>query len=320
MIFGEYHDADVGTLPEVLSGAGYSVCFVHSGDLLYAARNKFLADRGIGAFILEKDLAGGGTYAGKVGWGADERAMIEPALGWIESRDGPYFLMMSPVSPHHPYAIPKGFPEFVDADEEGIGEGERNFRNYLNSLHYADAAMGEFVDGLEARGLMRGAVFAMVTDHGEAFYQHRGNYNHPLFVYEENIRVPALFYGPSAIPAQPPLASVTRHIDLMPSILDLLGVEDRGLRDGESIFSASLEKMAVFHTSWTDELMGVRDGRWKYIKRIEDSREELYDLLADPKEATDLSAAYPQVAERYRAVADGMAAYMIAQYAGIKRK
>jgi len=48
-------------------------------------------------------------------------------------------------------------------------------------------------------------------------------------------------------------AGVFRH--------DLVGAKDHARGDGESIFSRSREKVAVFHTSWTDELMGVRDGK-----------------------------------------------------------
>jgi arylsulfatase A-like enzyme len=319
MFFGEYSDVDVLTLPEILSSAGYETCFIHSGDLLYAARDKFLANRGIGKMILEKDIAKDTAFPGKVGWGADERAMIGPAIEWIQAREGPYLVMMAPVSPHHPYAIPENFPEFTDPEEPGIGEGERYFRKYLNSLHYADSTLGLLVDGLESRGLMDGTVLVMVTDHGEAFRQHRGNYNHPLFIYEENVRVPALLYGPSAIPAQGAYASITRHVDILPSILDLIGVADPGDREGESIFSPSREKMAVFHTSWTDEYIGARDGEWKFIKRRGDGREELYDLSSDPWELTDLRASRPEIAERYRAVVEGLAAHMAGQYADIAR-
>jgi arylsulfatase A-like enzyme len=320
MIFHEYYDVDVHTLPEVLHDEGYATCFIHTGDLLYASRHEFLANRDIDELILGKDLMKDGRYRKNVGWGADERAMIDPALSWIKAQKGPYFLMMAPVNPHHPYAIPADFPRIADPDEEGIGTGERNRRNYLNSLHYADAAMGLFVEALEREGLMENTVFVMVTDHGEAFYQHKGNYNHPLFIYEENVHVPALFYGKSILPPGIEFESTTRHIDIMPSILDLLGVRDSGRRDGESIFSRSREKMAVFHTSWSDELMGVRDGKWKYIKRMKDSREELYDLDLDPWEKADVASANPAIIERYRNAVDSMVAYMIDQYRDIPRK
>jgi len=320
MIFHEYYDVDVRTLPEVLRDEGYSTCFIHTGDLLYASRDKFLADRDIDALLLYEDLVKDERYRKNVGWGADERSMIDPAIEWIKSRDGPYLLMMAPVNPHHPYAIPEGFERIADPAEEGIGESERTWRNYLNSLHYADAALGLLVEALERDGLMENTVLVVVTDHGEAFYQHRGNYNHPLYVYEENVHVPALFYSKELFPESVEFDSVTRHVDIMPSILDLIGVKDSGRRDGQSIFSRSREKMAVFHTSWTDELMGVRDGRWKYIERMKDSREELYDLEADPRERINVAADFPAIAERYRGVADEMVAYMIDQYRDIARK
>jgi phosphoglycerol transferase MdoB-like AlkP superfamily enzyme len=222
MIFKEYHAVDVNTLPEVLSENGYSTCFIHTGDLLYASRNKFLANRSIGTFILYDDLVKDERYRKKVGWGADERSMIRPAMEWIKAQSTPYLLMMAPVNPHHPYAIPEGFEKIADPGEAGMGAGERNWRNYLNSLHYADAAMGDLVGTLEREGLMQNTVFVMAGDHGEAFYQHRGNYNHPLFIYEENVHVPALFYSTSLFPVGIEMESITRHIDIMPSILDLI--------------------------------------------------------------------------------------------------
>ncbi len=320
MIFHEYHDVDVHTLPEVLSENGYATCFIHTGDLLYASRNKFLADRNIDAFMLYDDLVKDGGYRENVGWGADERSMIGPAVEWIKAQSTPYLLMMAPVNPHHPYATPEDFDRLTDPDEEGIRESEKNWRNYLNSLHYADAAMGLLVDALEREGLMRDTLFVMVTDHGESFYQHPGNYNHPLFIYEENVHVPALFYGRDLFPVGMEMESVTRHVDIMPSILDLVGVRDAYRRDGESLFSLSKEKMAVFHTSWNDEFMGVRDGKWKYIRRMKDSREELYDLETDPQETANVAESNPEAAARYRGVSEDMASYMLEQYRSVERK
>jgi arylsulfatase A-like enzyme len=116
------------------------------------------------------------------------------------------------------------------------------------------------------------------------------------------------------------MESITRHVDIMPSILDLIGIRDANRRDGESIFSRSREKMAVFHTSWNDEFMGVRDGRWKYIQRMKDSREELYDLEADPGEKVNLAQGNPSVVSRYRKVSEGMVSYMLEQYRSVARK
>jgi arylsulfatase A-like enzyme len=78
--------------------------------------------------------------------------------------------------------------------------------------------------------------------------------------------------------------------------------------------------MAVFHTSWKDEFMGVRDGKWKYIRRMKDSREELYDLEADPREKTNVAEGNPEVTVRYRVVSEDMASYMPEQYRSVEKK
>ncbi|MBU0956175.1 MAG: sulfatase-like hydrolase/transferase, partial [Spirochaetes bacterium] len=314
MIFAEYHNIDVLTLPELLRAEGYSNGLIHTGDLKYASRDKFLAHRSFDDMYLYADLKKGNEAIKNVGWGADERLMIQPAIDWIRGQQGPWFLSVVPVNPHHPYAIPQDFAPIIDAQEAGISEREQIRRNYLNSLHFADAAMGQFVDALEAQGLLENTLFVMVTDHGEAFYQHRGNYNHPLFIYEENVHVPALFYSKELFATPQVFDAVTRHIDIMPSILDLLQLNDPRGREGESIFSPSAEKMAIIQTAWNDEFMGVRDGRWKYIKRMKDSREELYDLESDPFEQTNLAAEQPEIAGRYSQVSDDMVRYLLEQY------
>jgi phosphoglycerol transferase MdoB-like AlkP superfamily enzyme len=320
MIFHEYHDADVHTLSEVLSAKGYATAFMHTGDLLYASRDKFLADRGIDKIVLQWDLMKDAEYGKQVGWGADERSMIGPAAEWAEAQEKPFLLMLAPVNPHHPYAVPEDFPRIADPDEEGISEGEKTWRDYLNSLHYADAAMGMIVDAFEERGLMENTVFVMVADHGEAFRQHKGNYNHPLFIYEENVHVPAIFYSKALFPEGRALSSITRHVDILPSILDLVGIRDGAKREGTSIFSPSMEKLAILHTSWTDELMGIRDAKWKYIVRMKDAREELYDLEADPFEKTNLAEEEPSIALRYRGAVDKAVSYMLADSESLPRK
>lgn len=314
MIFADYHDIDVWTLPELLKANGYRNALIHTGDLKYASRDKFLALRQFDAMYLYRDLKKTGSYPKDVGWGADERLMIQPALDWLRSGDQPFFLNVIPVNPHHPYAIPDDFKPLVNAGEANISDRERIKRRYYNSLHFADYAMGLFVDALEDAGLMQNTVFVMVTDHGEAFYQHVGNYNHPLFIYEENVHVPALFYSKEIFPEPQVFDSITRHIDIMPSILDLLQLPDSLPRDGESIFSPSREKLAIVHTAWNDEFIGVVDGYWKYIRRVKDGREELYDLQSDPGEKDNLAASEPLMITRYRNVSNSAIGYMVDGY------
>ena len=58
----------------------------------------------------------------------------------------------------------------------------------------------------------------------------------------------------------------------------------------------------------------MRDGRWKYIQRMADARDELYDLSADPDEIQNLAGQYPEITARYRQVTNGMVDYLVDQY------
>ncbi|HPW51981.1 MAG TPA: sulfatase-like hydrolase/transferase, partial [Spirochaetota bacterium] len=138
------------------------------------------------------------------------------------------------------------------------------------------------------------------TDHGEAFYQHPQNYNHPLFVYEENIHVPFIIYNKDIFKNGYYFDGITRHVDILPTITDIIGIKDNKHREGFPIFTKRKEKLAFVHTSWKDDLVAVRDVKWKYIYRIKDGREELYDLFSDPEEKNNLASEKTETALKYR--------------------
>ena len=158
--------------------------------------------------------------------------------------------------------------------------------NYLNSLHYADYALGEFADTLEAQGLMDDTLLLVFADHGEAFYEHRGNYNHPFYLYEENVNVPFIIYNKKLFPEPVENKSLTSHIDILPTILDIVGAPAHPAHEGRSIASSGPARLALLHTFWKDDITSIRDGEWKYIIRSRDSYEELYNLAKDPARRT----------------------------------
>ncbi len=289
------------TLPEILKKQGYRTIHIHTGGLAYAGQDRFLRHRGYDAVLDYFDLKKMSPEYRTVGWGIDERAMIGPALSFMKSGEGtPFFAVFQPVNPHHPYAIPDSSYNIAGPVPLGAPEWKKSWHKYLNSLHYADAVLGMLVDRMEREGLMDNTLFFLVADHGEAFYQHRQNYNHPFFLYEENVRVPFLVYNRKIIRETFFYRGVSRHVDIAPTVLDVLGLPVEPAMHGSSILAGGREKMAFLHTSWKDDYRAVRDGMWKYILRTKDSSEELYNLETDPGEAVNLAAANPKICGRYR--------------------
>ncbi len=316
-VIEKYPDVPRKTASEILKEKGYRTCLLHTGMLKYAGQDRFLKKRKFDRIIQYQDLKKP-PYEEWVGWGLHERSMIEPSIQFMkEDTKKPFFVIYMPVNPHHPYAIPDNSYNITGPIDSSLDYREKNWLKYCNSLYYCDAILGELVDRLEKEGLMENTLFFLFSDHGEAFYQHRQNYNHPLFIYEENVRVPFLIYNKQFFPETVRYQGISSHIDILPTILDILSIETESPMEGISLFSRHQQQMALIQTTWKENLIGIRDGKWKYIRRIRDSWEELYDLALDPDEKNNLAAVEKPTAEYYRAITRKANAYTISFYDSI---
>ncbi|HZU36816.1 MAG TPA: sulfatase-like hydrolase/transferase, partial [Gemmataceae bacterium] len=273
-------------LASVLRQHGYRTGLFHSGRFMYLGMDAAIQNRGYDT--LEDAGAIGGDRDSS--FGIDEPSTVRRILRWIDERpSGQHFLVSYlPIAGHHPYQTPERgpFPDTSDIDR------------YRNALHYADAALGELLDGLRVRGLEQQTLFVIFGDHGEAFGQHQGNFGHTLFLYEENVRVPYLIIVPGQDWGQR-IHRIASLVDTAPTVLDLLrlpipaGYQGRSLLDGRS-------DLALFCTEYTLGLLGLRDGRWKLIHELESGRSLLYDLETDPNEQQDVSADQPERTSAYQ--------------------
>jgi arylsulfatase A-like enzyme len=298
----EHSHIGLTSLPEQLSAGGYRTYLTSTGMLGYANQDKYLEVR---KFDRIEDMPKIKTppYTEWVGWGLDDRAMIKPTLAFIaEEPKKPFFVAMFPVAPHHPYAIPDNSFSLGEIPAE-LDVHTRVKRKYLNSLHYSDAVIGELVAALEKAGVMDDTLLFIFADHGEAFYQHEGNFNHPIFLYEENVNVPFIIYNKDLFAERAEYGGVSRHVDLLPTILDLVGLPPTQQQEGISLASPHEQQLALMHTSYKEDITAIRDQQWKYVVRTNDGKEELYDLSKDALEKTNVAAEHADVAKMFRDLA-----------------
>jgi arylsulfatase A-like enzyme len=291
------------TIFEVLKTAGYRTGVLHTASLENWNYRSFLGGRQID-FVAEMRDMDARRFTNFTGFSIDDRAFIAPAVDFVRrSRDAPWFLAFIPVMPHHPYTMP--FPElelYSQAEVEAAGSrSERLMRQYYNSLHYADHCLGELVRSLEVEGVMDDTLLFVFADHGEAFYQHSGNYLHALELYEENVRVPFLIYNRKLFPRQVAYEGVSRHIDIAPTAVDMVGQRTVPSFNGISLVRSHWSRLAYFHTDWEHDISGVVDGEWKYIYRITEGRPELYNLRVDPVEKQNLAGENKDLVSRLHA-------------------
>ncbi len=174
-------------------------------------------------------------------------------------------------------------------------------RPYDGEIAYTDENVGRVVDGLKQMGVYDNCMIVLLGDHGEGLGEH-GESTHGFFIYDSTLRVPMIFKLPgAAAPRGKRLAGPLRTIDVVPTVLQVLGLSGKVRApevQGKGAYSALLGRgslsglpaqaeimLPFYHFEWSP-LSSIRVGRYKYI---EAPKPELYDTVSDPGEKRDLS-------------------------------
>jgi arylsulfatase A-like enzyme/Tfp pilus assembly protein PilF len=263
----------------------------------------------IGAFVLDSrfGLSPGfdvyderyGRSSTVAGFNIPERradAVVAAATAWIAAQKKPWFAWVHVYDPHAPYRPPAPFDRQY-ADQPYFGE-----------VAFTDFALAPLLDA--ARDPSGRPTFIVVTgDHGEGLGDH-GEMTHGLFAYEATLRIPLILAqvtrktpawgaGAPAAASSPVASSVdARHVDIVPTVFDALGLPapkglpGHSLLPGSAAANESARSASYFEALSTSlnrgwaPLTGVLMNRDKYIDL---PVPELYDLRHDPKEADNLA-------------------------------
>lgn len=280
-------------LAELLAQRGYKTGgFVAA----FVLDSKWGIDQGFQTYIDDFDQIRGarGKSLDDIQRPANE--VVDRALPWLEQVKGErFFAWLHFYDPHTPYDPPEPFKTRYAAHP------------YQGEVAYTDTQVGRVVEFLAARGLLDKTIIAVIGDHGESLGEH-GENTHGFFVYEVATHVPFILRAPFASLEGRRVADPVRAVDLMPTVLDMLGapvpsgISGRSLRPllAGSAVTMDLEGYAeamypLHHYGWSD-LRTLRSGRYKLIDA---PRPELFDLQEDPRESTNIF-------EQRRALGDRM--------------
>jgi arylsulfatase A-like enzyme/Tfp pilus assembly protein PilF len=284
-------------LPQMLRERGFTTGGVVSA---YVLRKETGIARGFDFFDGEMPASSPELSIGQVQRDGAESVAI--AERWLQSiGTSRAFLFLHLYEPHKPYAPPSRFAQYVPYDGE---------------IAYTDELVGRVVRYLKSHQLYDRSTIVLLSDHGEGLGDH-GEQEHGLFVYDEAIHVPLIIKQESNVGAGRRVAELVQHVDLVPTILDLVkapgsaGFRGRSLKPvlegtgrlGEtSVYSEAL--YARYHFGWS-ELTALTDDRYRYIRA---PREELYDLQRDAGERTNIAGERPQARQALRGALDKIAA------------
>jgi arylsulfatase A-like enzyme/predicted Zn-dependent protease len=284
-------------LPQMLRERGYATAGIVSTYLL---RKETGIGQGFDFF--DGDTSPGPTDLPAVDGQRDGSRSEAIAERWLDTvRSSRAFLFLHLYEPHKPYAPPARFSPHSTYDGE---------------IAYSDEIVGRLVQYLKSHQLYDRSTIILMSDHGEGLGEH-GEQGHGLFLYDEAIHVPLIIKQESNVAAGRRVADLVQHIDVVPTILDLVKAPIPGALRGRSLKpllegTGRLPERAVYsealygryHFGWS-ELTALTDARHRYIKAPTD---ELYDLSRDPHERESIVRERTQALEAMRTTLEGLSA------------
>ncbi len=287
----------LSTIAEILSEAGYFTAAVmqnpHMGDRK--------SSKGFEQGYQHYEYVGGKKFSAK-----QPQLNTTRAIEILEQRPAgrPFFLTMFFMNPHYPY----------EPHHEVFGgkvDGPSNpgpINHYDAEVAEADAQVGRLLDFLEAEGLADRTIVVFSSDHGEEFGDH-GKRFHGDTLYDCVINVPLVISGLDRVGR---FAGLVREVDLMPTILDYLGLaagdELRTQMVGTSV-RPFLEPgvtrtglIAYSQSRFRDNvhLVSERSESRKVVADFKAGKAMIFDLENDPRELRDLATEETSAAELAR--------------------
>jgi len=215
---------------------------------------------------------------------------VDHALTWLNAQSRqPFFVWLHFYDAHQPYVPPPA--EFQRQYPGNIYDAE---------IAFMDQQVGRFLDAVKQKSPAQKTLIVLLADHGESLGDH-GEYQHGIFLYDSTIRIAWLMTGPG-IPAGVRISQQARTIDVLPTILDLLGGKASAAVQGTSMVPAFHGKQVptrysyeetmypVFTMNWAG-LRGIHTADWMYVRA---PKPELYDLKSDPGELNNVIGAHPK--------------------------
>ncbi|MEM9587054.1 MAG: sulfatase [Planctomycetota bacterium] len=179
----------------------------------------------------------------------------------------------------------------------------RNFvHSYLACITFVDAQVGRLLDALDASAQRDNTIICLWSDHG--YHLGEKNMTGKTTLWERSTHVPLMFAGPN-IPENVKCDSPAELLDIFPTLAELVGARMPDGLEGVSLVpqieSPSRVRSRPAITDHNPGNQSIRDQRYRLI-HYADGSEELYDLLDDPGEQTNLigDAQHNQIADRLR--------------------
>ena len=254
----------------------------------------------------------------------------------------PLFLWFAPQLPHTPFDAPYTYAKLYR--HKPLSESAKL---YYANISWWDHGLGQVMDFFESRGLLDDTLFVYVGDNGweqdaqveykrpnsnvrtDALYAN-GGLKGKSGLYDLSFRTPMIFHWPGRVRQGFNATSLVSSLDLLPTLLDIVGLPTPPDLPGRSLAPLLLEARDATEYVERQELVGyvdtrraardpmgqpaegfyVRTPRWHFLRYRDSGERALYDMSVDPRSGRDVAAQHPELVARFTRRIEDWAASM----------
>ncbi len=203
----------------------------------------------------------------KIGLGIPDQDMFDQSIPYIKNLKSPFFAYMITLTNHVPYKLPSHMQTLTPTP----GMKNDGVARYLQSVHYADQAVGSFIEGLKKERLLDQTVLVIYGDHqGVNKYYARDVQKSGISWLKNDKNLPLLIYHPSLKGVT--LSQMGGQIDILPTVHHLLGLPDHprtAYRVGRNLFSSEKGFAALRNGQYVSDDVSDADIRRHRQKGVE---------------------------------------------------
>ncbi len=214
----------------------------------------------------------------------------------------PLFVYIHLMDTHYPYGA--DFSQYIKLTNFVNNKNREKLKELLsNSLAIVDKSIGQLLNFIEKN--LPNTCIVLLSDHGDALFEHGGfGHGHMKGLYEETVRIPLIIYDKDLNTKGQLVNKPVRIVDILPTILEMSKIECGELKiDGASLLPVIKnvergERVVIFESGNShplqrrkgEEQAGILyKGKWKYILYKQSKKEELFNIIDDPKEKINLA-------------------------------
>jgi lipoteichoic acid synthase len=253
-VFVKYASSNFTSLEKELANVGYETSAYHANSRGYWNRTTAFKSLGFNNFYAQDNF----TTGDKISMGLADKSFLEQSIQILKEKPEKSFNYLITLSSHYAFEMPEKEKKLnlTGAKLTTLDA------NYLQSIHYTDSAIGEFIDSLKSNNMYDDTLIILYGDHTAKY--------DPLVLdsglvdpeTEEGKRVPLIIKLPGQSNGKV-IDSPSTHLDIMPTILNLVGADPKSPMFGRDLFGSA--PASYFTSAFVSNFESIVMDGYKYL-------------------------------------------------------